>query len=45
MENQQITILLEDLIKLVNKYPNNYELGDEIRKLIAKLEQENKHGS
>lgn len=43
MENQQIT--LEDLIKLARMYPNNYELGAEIRKLIAKLEQENKHGS
>lgn len=43
MENQQIT--LEDLIKLARMYPNNYELGDQIRKLIAKLEQENKHGS
>ena len=28
---------LEDLVALVKKYPNNYELGDEIRKYFLNL--------
>jgi hypothetical protein len=28
---------LEDLVELVKKHPNNYQLGDEIRKYILNL--------
>lgn len=44
-EQPQITITLDELIQLAKAYPNNYELGDKVRKLIAELKQKNQHGS
>jgi hypothetical protein len=43
-EQKEVTITLQELIKLAKLYPNNFELGDQVRKLIE-LKQKNQHGS
>lgn len=43
-EQKEITITLQELIELAQAHPNNYELGDKVRRLIE-LKQKNQHGS